>query len=399
MGRSKPSHSPATEPQHELARGDNALPQDLRSLAEKLGVAESDMPQLEEHSSVIFGMRRRRAEDVFEFGKHLVAISLMFPDQNFDRWVPVAYDMSGKHAGNFIRVYETLGRHRTAMVRARLVASALFTLAGQPDDKVEAVLAVFESGRRLTVEQIKAMLRDEDEPAEPEVNMADIGGTAGITGLAKARLKTGTSALMGRLNEIIADIEEALEPLSRGKRVMMGALADIIETKVRYARGELAGLILPVVPDLKGSRGNVYQVPLPVGTGWRSIMEILYKLGGRESWVKGHDLGPWLRDEVIPALRWAVGASGGHLPKIERKRVVIEQEVPIDPRIDDVASLDADAAGVVEPDATRAQTEVAAAPEPDATPVPDTANLAEDANTPPSPARRRQRKTAAAANG
>jgi hypothetical protein len=109
-----------------------------------------------------------------------------------------------------------------------------------------------------------------------------VGGIAGLRNLAKAKANIGIRQFAERLTAMIIDIEEALKPIEKGKRVLKGALAKKIEMPARFARTELENIALFIEPNA-----------------------LLWDLGGQVQWQP--DLVPWLSDYVVPLLQWATG--------------------------------------------------------------------------------------------
>jgi hypothetical protein len=170
---------------------------------------------------------------------------------------------------------------------------------------VEEVLTEFEAGRRLTGEQVKAIIGGDQKG--PEIAPPFQGGVAGLRANAKAKQAQMVAEFTRNMTSIIADIEKALEPVRQGKRVLKGHLAENIEHRARLTRFQLENIALPV--ELNPANASQTRViPFPEGSPWREVVELLWILGGRASWPP-EELAPWLSDTVLPALAWSINSG------------------------------------------------------------------------------------------
>ena len=81
----------------------------------------------------------------------------------------------------------------------------------------------------------------------------------------------------------------------------------------RLARRELVELTqcVRVSEHWDGGSGGFEHENLPQG-GWDDFEQLLYKLGGIDSWPEAGELVGWLTTKVVPRLRWALE---GAIPK------------------------------------------------------------------------------------
>lgn len=147
----------------------------------------------------------------------------------------------------------------------------------------------------------------ETDVAKPD--SADVAGADGLKVLAREKSRKAIPVPMSRLQAMLSDTREALEPYFAGKKVARGALVKKLEHPARRARAELQSLAVFVEPYSEGDTWRVYPVQFPSGSRWADVSSILYKLGGHEDWPDADELGTWLASEVLPALEFAVGTK------------------------------------------------------------------------------------------
>lgn len=89
--------------------------------------------------------------------------------------------------------------------------------------------------------------------------------------------------------------------------MLKGQLADKIEHLARLARFQLenVGLFVDLNPNNSAASGVV---SFPKGSRWRGVKELLWLLGGRDSWSR-EELAIWLSAEVLPRLAWSIDGS------------------------------------------------------------------------------------------
>jgi hypothetical protein len=220
----------------------------------------------------------------------------------FGKWALSVTRYSRQHVFSMMKIATVLKDHKTRLVKARMSVTAMGYLARSPEH-VDEVLAEFEAGRTLTARQIRAIVGGVSEKLD--VDLPNLGGPAGIKANGQAKLKLGIPQFTRNISSIIADIEAALVPASKGKRVLKGQLADKIERPARRARIQLQNIALFVELDPNNSAASQV-IGFPKGSKWWQVIELLWVLGGRASWPS-EDLATWLNTGVLPLLAWSVG--------------------------------------------------------------------------------------------
>lgn len=263
---------------------------------EAIGKSEAMLNGAEEgdvESTFVKGEAVRMARDAVSEGK-------------FAHWCRVRWRKHRTYAYDHLRVVEHLTHLRARIVRARIQPSVVLALASCPDRAEEIVLR-FEDGERPSVSSIRAMLAAADQSTEQK-DLEELGGIRGLERLHAAKRRR-LQALVERLEGIVAAVEATLPPPAGG-RVLKGALAYAIVREARHARLELLDLCaaLEVSPD---DPATLRPAPFIEGSRWREVSDVLYEIGGAESWPPATRLEAWLREKVLPLLAWAARGESG----------------------------------------------------------------------------------------
>ncbi len=273
-------------------------------------------------------------ESTFQKGEALISARDLVPDQTFSRWCSLRWPGHRTYAYAHMRVAEHLGSYRKRLVEAGVHPSTLLTLASHPD-RVEALLDLYLGNARPTHRQAKAMiLGQQNRSATEAVRPADIGGLAGLR-LLHAAKKNHLPEVRNRIERIIAAIEDALA----APRLLKGKLAETITMEARWAQVELYNLCAFIEPAPWDSRK-----PTPVRfskeSGWARVIEMLFDLGGEESWPSQRDLQSWLTDKALPILIWAARGEGDVGLVAEAQAALTEAET-VEPSTAEAGSSDA----------------------------------------------------------
>ncbi|TPK96985.1 MULTISPECIES: hypothetical protein [unclassified Mesorhizobium] len=306
----RPSDVAATAQRQPNSRRSGAAETGEQSIDyDSLGIPKAAVASFEEAREMFASLGRKRTEEVFDCGEMLAKVRGKSPSQEvFERWSKQACRLTRRGAGNYIAVHTNLRPHRKILIGCSVPAAAMYALATAQDETVASVVADLKAGKRPTVREIKVLVSGESHAVQPEP--ADIAGVDGLRALARAKVQNGVPILVGRLREMLYDIQAALEPHFEGKNVAKGALLAKVEHPARRARSELQNLALFVEPNSQSSETwRVHSALFPHGSQWEKVSMVLYKLGGREDWPDAKDLGLWLLKDVVPALEFAIGAK------------------------------------------------------------------------------------------
>jgi hypothetical protein len=267
----------------------------------QLGLSKANLKIVLQCEDRVRALGRRTTEGAFELGEQLAIVAPMVPEGTFGKWAVWISGYSREYAYTFITMATVLKPYRARLIQAGVRKNVMDKLAAAPEH-VNEVLAEFETGRPLSGKQVAAIIGGDEKV--PEIALPCHGGVAGLRANAKAKQSLVISEFVGNITKIIADIEEALEPVQQGKRVLKGHLADNVEHRARLTRFQLENIALPVeLNPANASQSRV--IPFQEGSPWREVADLLWTLGGRASWPPD-DLATWLSATVLPRLAWSI---------------------------------------------------------------------------------------------
>lgn len=272
----------------------------------QLGLKRADLEIVLKCESKLLTLGRRTTEETFEAGELLGMAASLIPDRTFGMWATAVTRYTRQRVHTIIKIARVLKDHKSRLVQARVPDNVMEKLAASPEH-LEEVLAEFEAGRRLTGKQVSALINGGEET--PDIALPNAGGIAGLRANAKAKQALVISEFVGNITWIIADVEAALEPVQEGKRVLKGRLADNIEHRARLARFLLESIALLVELNPANAAASLV-IPFPDGSKWREVTELLWVLGGRDSWPR-QELAAWLSTKVQPTLAWSIESDKG----------------------------------------------------------------------------------------
>lgn len=264
---------------------------------EAIGLIEADLDSIEEYD----------ADGTFRIGDNLIAARAALPSGAFEEWYQERRSYSRSYVYDFIRVSENLAAYRERFIRARAQRTSLIELGSKPE-MAEAVLSFIESGRRLSVSEVRALLKEGGRsPAENE----ELGGEPGMLQLFNAK-KAHLRDLVVRLRTIIRTMEEVLD----APKVVKEDLYEQVYMDARWARIELYNLCAFVQPA-QWDPNKPSPVDFEEGTCWAKLTRLLFQIGGKDTWPPARELQRWLREDALPLLRW--GANGEPIPETDEQ--------------------------------------------------------------------------------
>lgn len=248
---------------------------------------------------------RKSTETVFEWGSLSAGLQELATDQkHFGKLAKGVLGMSRRGAENYANVHLHLQPYRERLVKAQVVASALYDLASTEPEKVEEVLTAREAGQALTHKQIKTMIG----MAEPSSVSADDGGPAGLKARIAAKTTIGVPAAMQTAFELLVGVLNALEPHRRGKSLVVKEIQRPFIFPARLLRQKLEWLTFVADRAPAGSyEFAIHSNPIVRDDQWAQLRSMLYKLGSLEGWPKKPEVASWLSEEVVPQLEWLLG--------------------------------------------------------------------------------------------
>jgi hypothetical protein len=86
--------------------------------------------------------------------------------------------------------------------------------------------------------------------AAPVADSLNMGGLAGLRKVADLKIEQDAARFLGLTTSILVKVEKALEPLSRNRAVLKGALSDAVMYDCRHAHDLINSLAAPLRPDV-----------------------------------------------------------------------------------------------------------------------------------------------------
>ncbi len=157
-------------------------------------------PLLRDVAAAVAAVKRRDAEQSYELGEHLARAKDVLPEKALGAWVKENCGFTPRLARSYIAVHTHLQAFRSRLVAAAVKPTILLTLANADIDKVGEVVEAIEADGRLSVVQVKRMLK----PAGTEdAAIPTAGGRQGLMRAAHEKLRSHT-ALFGKEAAVVS---------------------------------------------------------------------------------------------------------------------------------------------------------------------------------------------------
>lgn len=164
-------------------------------------------PLLRDVAAAVAAVKRRDAEQSYELGEHLARAKDVLPEKALGSWVKENCGFTPRLARSYIAVHTHLQAFRSRLVAAAVKPTILLTLANADIDKVGEVVEAIEADGRLSVVQVKRMLK----PAGTEDAAAPAaGGRQGLMRAAHEKLKTHTAHFVQEAAVVLKEVEVAV---------------------------------------------------------------------------------------------------------------------------------------------------------------------------------------------
>ncbi len=253
-------------------------------------------PLLSEVAAAVAAVKRRDAEQTFELGEHLARAKGVLREKALGAWVKENCGFTPRLARSYIAVHTHLQDFRSRLVAAAVKPTILLTLANAGPDKVEEVVEAIEADGRLSVVQVKRMLKPDTGTEDAAIPTA--GGRQGLMRAAHEKLKIHTAHFAKEAAVVLKEVEVAVTALQSGKHVAKTALFDKLGSAAGRARDHLSNA-----------------VETDADRDWKRVSSTLGRLSDLPRWPGRVEFPDWLVGEVLPRLRFAVlGASETSAP-------------------------------------------------------------------------------------
>lgn len=250
--------------------------------------SQSDRETLRVCVGEVASLTRKSCEQVIELGRILARAQPVVAGK-FKHWVRIECGITDRTARNYLRVAERFGGRLDVVERLAVPPTMLIKLATADDWIVESVLTRVGDGETLTVADVAELVRkprQKASEASPERH-----GRAGLEADLLASTREFCATWMKELQAVVTAIEQAMPNDSR-KRVIKSQL-----------HGKIRQTCLRMTCSLceRSGRGTA---EWPKGR-WSKAVRALGQLANY-NWPKREKFEPWLRDDVLPALRWVL---------------------------------------------------------------------------------------------
>lgn len=256
--------------------------------------------------------KKRDAEGAFELGEYFDEVAeVVGNDKACEAWLESQFGYSGRHTRNY-RSLRQLKPFKTRCVGAAILPTALFQMAHADGDVIETVLAEFEAGRKLRVEDVTRIVKGDYVEPKDAVNRSveNIPGLKGFEKYALQVSKDRSGRLKDLLIHILTEVVVAYEPKLRGRALVKKDLREAVRLQAEEAYETLKASLGSFKRDgyWQNAIGHLnLEAPKNDG-GWSTLLPTLHSLRYFED-VPAIDAPDFLKATVIPQLRWALGLS------------------------------------------------------------------------------------------
>lgn len=247
-------------------------------------------PLLTEVRGFVTAMGRRNTKDAFELGFQLSRVKAVLAEKSFGKWVKQECGFATRHAWNFVAIHEKLGDYQERLVANAVSPTMMAVLASAEPAKIDEVLVTIESGQRLTVPQVKTMVKGDAAKKEK----TEAGGAKGLLRAAEAKMKAELELFNKLVKATLKIVEQAASDIGKGKQVTKTKLAEKVEANCQKASDLLRSAISPV------------QSASAETVEWEKARRVITRLGDSPRWPGRSEFPAWLVGQALPALRFAV---------------------------------------------------------------------------------------------
>ncbi len=264
------------------------------------GVPEDIKSRLESTAIFLISATRRSTEQTFELGEHLEQAATLLPDGTVEQWAAERCGYTARHIRTLRATARNLGAYRQVLVELAVGPTVVGKLSSASPEQIEQAIGVARETGRLRVQDVTAIISSSKEGAEQEdVDPFDVGGPDGLKAIVALKVREGMKSFIAHVNGIRAHIEEALPKQNIVKKTLVERTA----LTARLARAELQSLAQFVTPN-PAAAFVIHPTSIPSRTKWAAVGDLLYNMGGEDTWPDKAGLRTWLENEVLPLLNW-----------------------------------------------------------------------------------------------
>jgi hypothetical protein len=281
------------------------------------GLHSDEVDRLRGLAAEMNKLDRALTKDAFERGRMLeTAFEILPVEKTFAAWIGQNCDFTARTARLYRSVVAELFEYEDRAIAGAVPKTVLFELAREAvtGEQIDAVLARFESGERLTVATVKRQLAGEAGagPDSDPVDPLDIGGTDGLARLVRECVRSDLVAMRAEIAAIGTIIAETLAATPVDRNLKKAALMDAVFRHARLAAAFLGRAVFSRMEDPM-QIGRMIEKRPPAASSWMRAHALLDRLGNKEAYPPINELRAWLEGEVMPALEW-MSAKGCRPP-------------------------------------------------------------------------------------
>ena len=196
----------------------------------------------------------------------------------------------------------------------------LYKLAHAKSDDIDAVLRVYESGKRPQVREVSAILKGPSDADETDLPIVDRPMLTGLAKYGAQEQRVRIARLKELLLHVLIQIVEAYEPKLRGKAVVKSHLREKIRLQSEEAH-ELLKIMIGLLrrdDHWESAIGHLRLQDPDNDGGWAKLIKLLDELRYVEN-VSSKELPSFLKDSAIPQLQWALGLEDKFIADLFKK--------------------------------------------------------------------------------
>jgi len=261
---------------------------------------------LKRAAAKLVALNQHSTDHAFKVGACFAEVKALVPEKAFGKWLKVFSDYSVRSAWNYVSIHERLQAYRAQLIASAVLPTVMFELARGEPPQIEAAVARLQAGERLKVKDVREMLGTKPKKKQSsEDAILNTGGLAGLQKVAEVKIAEDAARFHQILSAVLERVLKAMEPLKAGRAVTKKGLQERIVHDCRHAHDLINSIAAPLKPNTMLSM-NWRPALLPTGTAWRKVQALLLQMGGVDNWPERTDFVPWLQNDVVPLLRFAV---------------------------------------------------------------------------------------------
>ncbi|WP_434055096.1 MAG: hypothetical protein RDA78_09630 [Roseibium sp.] len=264
--------------------------------------------RIEAISKDILRLGKKDTEATFTLGALLEEASDLIDDEKVcNGWLISQLGITSRHGRTLRAVHRNLSTYKAKCVEHGVTPTNLYKLAHADAESVEAVLKLYEDGKRPLGKDVDVIVKRKIEPDETELPVEDLPGLTGLAKYAAQEQRSRIARLKNLLQQILVHIVEAYEPKLRDRAVIKSQLREQIRLPSEEAY-ELLNVMIGTLRRHHHGQEAIGQLALSKPDndgGWTRLLETLRTLQYVED-VSSKSLPDYLINTAIPQMKWGL---------------------------------------------------------------------------------------------